>query len=304
MRFLPRRTESVMIVRKRLLALTTLLLGMLIGPEEAVTQALDILLTNEDGFEAGGIRVLRDALTSAGHSVTIVAPLDDRDGSGMALTTSGTIDYYRQEDGVWAVDGTPSDAVTLALVHLLRDRPPDLVVAGVDIGSSAGAGVLVSGTVGAAMTAARTGLPAIAVSVAGIPAGDRSTGGAPPAGVGPACALLVEIVRQLAETGGGGLLPPRTILNVNHPARDAGELAGVRFATVSTQRGFRQLYSVAGDSGPARVEIVQADVARVEEGSDLALLERGYVTISVLDGDWDAGRESWEPLLRRLVIER
>jgi len=73
---------------------------------------------------------------------------------------------------------------------------------------------------------------------------------------------------------------------------------------VSSQRAFRQLFSVAGASGPARVQIVAGDPARAEEGSDFALLMQGFVTLSVLDGDMDAGRESWEPILQRLVIER
>jgi 5'-nucleotidase len=207
---------------------------------------------------------------------------------------------------VWAVDGTPSDAVTLGLVHVMRADPPDLVVSGANFGQNAGASVMQSGTVGAAMTAARAGVPALAVSVA-IDPGERE--GAPPFAstrdaFGPASALVVEIVRQLAETGGSGLLPARTVLNVNYPAVGSREPVGVRFATVSSLRAFRQLFSVAGDTGPARVQLVPGDVSRAEDGSDLALLAEGYATVSVLDGDWDAGTASWEPIRQRLIIER
>ncbi len=69
-------------------------------------------------------------------------------------------------------------------------------------------------------------------------------------------------------------------------------------------RPVRRVFSVAGDTGPARVEVVAGDPDRAEEGSDFALLMDAYVTISVLDGDVDGGPESWEPLLVRLVIER
>ena len=120
----------------------------------------------------------------------------------------------------------------------------------------------------------------------------------------PAAELVVEILRQLSETGGQGLLPPRLVLNVNYPAVGANEPEGVRFAPVSTLRGARPVYAVAGPQGPAQVSMAPADGARAEEGSDLALVSAGYVTISVLDGGLDAGRESWEPLLARLVIER
>lgn len=285
-----------------------LLLALVLLARRASAQeaGLDILLTNDDGFDAPGLVAMHEALVAAGHRVTVVAPLGNRSGSGMSLTTSGTIDYYRQEEGVWAVDGTPSDAVTLALVHVLRDTPPDLVVSGLNFGQSVGADILVSGTVGAAQTASRAGLPAIAASVA-LKLNERDAD--PPFSstrdaFAGATDLVVEVVRQLAETGGSGLLPPRTVLNVNYPAVGAGEPAGVRFAPVSRLRAFRQLFTVAGDTGPATVELVPADPSRAEEGSDLALVSAGYATISVLDGDWDAGRESWGPLLERLIIER
>jgi 5'-nucleotidase len=166
--------------------------------------------------------------------------------------------------------------------------------------------VLGSGTVGAALTAARAGVPAIALSVATDSGeGSHTTPfSSTTDALQPAADFLVEVVRQLAETGGAGLLPPRAVLNLNYPAVGTGPPAGVRFATVSSQRAFRQLYSVAGDTGPARVETVAADTDRAEEGSDVALLAADFVTVSVLDGNWDAGRAGWEPLLARLVIER
>lgn len=286
-------------------ALTAVLTALLTQPALA-DQSLGILLTNDDGYDAPGILAVRSALVQAGHRVTIVAPLDDRSGSGSSLTTRGTIDYYPQESGVWAVDGTPVDAVTLGLVHVLRDDPPDLVITGANFGQNVGADVLSSGTVGAALAASRAGIPAIALSV-GVEL--REAGGSPPfasttAAFEPAAALLLEIVTQLAQSGGEGLLPARTVLNVNYPAVGSDATAGVRFATLSSIRGFRQLFSVAGDQGPARVEMAPGSVDRAEEGSDVALLAAGFATVSVLDGDLDAGRASWEPLLRRLVIER
>ena len=294
-------------VGARLLAFAFVACSLVVRDAHAQSRpGLSILLTNDDGYEAPGLTTLKDALVAAGHSVTVVAPLDDRSGAGAAHTISGLIDYYQQSEGVWAVDGTPADAVTLALVHVMREAPPDLVIVGTDFGQNAGATVVHSGTVGAAVTASRIGFPAIAVSVAL----DFTEAGATPshastrAALAPAADFVVGLVRQLHETDAQGLLPPRVALNVNYPALGTRAVAGVRFAPVASVRAFRQVFAVAGSSGPARVETVEGDATRAQADSDLALLGEGFVTISVLDGSFDAGPAAWEPLLSRLAIER
>lgn len=290
----------------RLALLALVLAGGGARAQERAAGGLNVLLTNDDGYDAPGLTTMRQALLDAGHRVTVVAPLDDRAGSSAGVTMSGLVDYYQQSMGVWAIDGTPADAVTLALVHIMRDDPPDLVVSGTNFGQSAGAGVVHSGTVGAAITASRLGVPAIAVSVAHDFAEENA---APPypsttAALEPAARFAIELIRQLGETDAQGLLPARTALNVNYPAIGAAEATGVRFVAVASVRPFRQVYTVAGETGPARVETTASDVARAEQGSDVDLLGKGYVTISVLDGSYDAGPASWEPLLARLAIER
>ncbi len=238
--------------------------------------------------------------------MTVVAPLDDRSGAGMGQTTSGVIDYYEQSAGVWAIDGTPADAVALALVHVMRDDPPDVVVSGVDFGQNVGANLLESGTVGAVLAASRQGVPAIAVSAA-LDLGEQAA--TPPfrsttASLGPAADFVADLLGQLHESDARGLLPPRQVLNVNYPAVGSGEPAGVRFAPVASVRALRRVYAVGGPTGPATVELAGGDPDRAEGGSDYDLLADGFVTISVLEGNVDAGRASWEPLLERLVVER
>jgi 5'/3'-nucleotidase SurE len=303
---MPRSRAAV--IPSRSLGLTVLAAFAAATPAhaQAVDGGLRILLTNDDGYEAAGITRMRDALLAAGHSVTVVAPLENRSGSSLSTTTSGLIDYYEQTPGVWAIDGTPADAVSLALVHVMRATPPDLVVSGANFGQNVGASVLGSGTVGAALTASRAGIPAIAVSVAMDAGGREST---PPYGsttlaFGPAAAFVVDLIGRLRESDAEGLLPARVVLNVNYPAVGAGEVAGVRFAPVASVRAFRQVYTVAGATGPARVETIVADAERAEADSDYDLLARDFVTISVLDGSLDAPQDAREGLIRRLGIER
>jgi 5'-nucleotidase len=145
--------------------------------------ALNILLTNDDGCGAPGIDAMYRALTSAGHQVTLVAPLLDSSGIGaasvvipgqaLAVTQLAAGKYcvgpptdYRTPDGKTAAIGTPVDAVNVGLDLLLKDNPPDLLVSGSNFGDNVGPLTQMSGTVNAAVRAMHKGIPAIAVSTA------------------------------------------------------------------------------------------------------------------------------------------
>lgn len=129
-----------------------------------------ILLTNDDGINSPGLRAAAEALSTLAW-VTVVAPREQWSGAGRSLPsmTAGTIDARRQQIGgdhweVFAVDGTPAQAVQHGLLELVP-RPPDLVVSGINYGENVGSGVTISGTVGAALEAASFGIPGLAVSL-------------------------------------------------------------------------------------------------------------------------------------------
>ena len=124
-----------------------------------------ILLSNDDGCRAPGLRVLADVLRP--HcELTVVAPDRNRSGASNSLTLLNPVRATRHDDGVVCVDGTPTDCVHLALTGLM-DHEPDIVVSGINNGPNLGDDVLYSGTVAAAMEGRHLGLPAIAVSCAG-----------------------------------------------------------------------------------------------------------------------------------------
>src|SRR5689334_14080953 len=124
-----------------------------------------ILLSNDDGCQAPGLRCLADALR-AHHELTIVAPDRNRSGASNSLTLHVPVrTTMRHEDGTVCVDGTPTDCVHLALTGLM-EREPDIVVSGINAGANLGDDVLYSGTVAAAMEGRHLGHPAIAVSCA------------------------------------------------------------------------------------------------------------------------------------------
>lgn len=130
---------------------------------------MSILLANDDGVEADGLRELAAALAGL-DDLYISAPSENRSGVGMSITITDPLNSKRHSDwsGVkerWSIDGTPADAVKFGLQHLLKKDPPRLVVSGINLGANVGRNVRCSGTVGAAFEGLVSGFPALAVSV-------------------------------------------------------------------------------------------------------------------------------------------
>ena len=130
---------------------------------------MHILISNDDGYRAPGIRCLAEALTTVAQ-VTVVAPDRDRSGASNSLTLDNPLRARQADNGYTYVEGTPTDCVHLAVTGLL-EQEPDMVVSGINAGANLGDDVIYSGTVAAAMEGRFLGFPAIAVSLA------SSTGG-------------------------------------------------------------------------------------------------------------------------------
>jgi 5'-nucleotidase len=171
-----------------------------------------VLVSNDDGVDAPGIRVLADALSALGE-VTVVAPDRDRSGASNSLTLDQPIRVLQMDNGYHRVAGTPTDCVHLAITGLL-ERDPDIVVSGINNSANLGDDVIYSGTVAAAMEGRFLGLPAIAVSLA---SRDHK-----PEHFPTAARAAVEIVKRLVAEP----LPADTILNVNVPDRPWDEIRG------------------------------------------------------------------------------
>lgn len=179
-----------------------------------------ILLTNDDGIDAPGLRVMRDALQEVGE-LTVCAPCAERSASGHAVSVNVALRFEeRRENGAlwgYALDGSPADCVKFALTAL--DIPkPDLLVSGINPGANTGNNILYSGTVAAAIEGAMYGVPSIALSVS---RGDLVKRGE--TCYDAAADFAPRIARLVLEKG----LPPRTILNVNVPNMPAEEIEDV-----------------------------------------------------------------------------
>jgi len=264
---------------------------------------LRILLTNDDGVDAPGIKTLREVLLEAGHDVTVVAPAENQSGEGAKVTSSGALNYELRSPGVWSVAGTPADAVLVGLLHVMRDQKPDLVVSGANFGQNPGYAIN-SGTVGAATVSMYTGTPAIAISVGVNYAELNATPYPFPSTVkafAGAADLVVRLIADLQQDRAedGGLLPQHTILNVNYPALSPEEIKGVRVVRAARSAGVSIDYIETGEAGQLKVKIEASEMGA--QDADLQLFSEGYVTITVLDGDWDAGTLLRDGIAQRLT---
>ena len=285
----------------------------LVGPgcEAQVSGAepasLRILLTNDDGYDTPGIRALHEALVAAGHDVTLVAPHTDQSGSGMRVSTQGTLDYVQHHEGIWSVDGSPADSVLVGLLHIMQSEPPDLVVSGANFGPNLGYASS-SGTVGAATMAMHVGIPAIAISVGMNPAEYAATPIPFPstfAAFDGAADFSVGLIRELQETQeeGSSLIPDNAVLNVNYPAVTPEELQGVRVLQAIWDVGVRVAYKETGEPGRLSVQLELLDAGTPDDGdADWQWLSRGYITISVLNGNSDGGEALRGSISSRLSV--
>jgi 5'-nucleotidase len=189
-----------------------------------------ILVTNDDGVTAPGIRAVSERLRDLGE-VVVAAPDRERSAASHSISLDRPLRVDEVEAGVYAIDGTPVDCVYLALLHLVPRRPA-LVVSGINNGFNLGSDVFYSGTVAGAVEGALRGVPALAVSLERRRPQDFSHA------AGFAHALAAELVRR-----GSGALPDASLLSVNVPA---GPIRGYRI-TFLGRRVYRDQVDVRQD---------------------------------------------------------
>ncbi|WP_420535257.1 5'/3'-nucleotidase SurE [Alicyclobacillus herbarius] len=231
-----------------------------------------ILVCNDDGIEAPGIRAIAQILTTVGE-VTVVAPDGQRSASSHGMSLHGTIWVEPRELGLsgiksaYAVHGTPVDCVKWALSRLAQNTPFDLVVSGINQGPNLATDVLYSGTVAAAGEAAVQGVPAIAFSLQG-----------PPFPFSEAAQKALQLIQHLEDFP----WPADTFLSVNFPA-DVHTETNVAVTQLGV-RGFRDAFVEVDKSG-TRVGYRYSGEELEEPGgqeTDVAAVRRGHISITPL----------------------
>ncbi len=235
---------------------------------------MEILLTNDDGIYADGIRALYETLKKLGK-VTVVAPDTERSSVGHGITLSHPICFSKinrhAEFKGYGISGTPADCVKFAVSVILK-RKPDLVVSGINCGANDGCSVFYSGTVAGAREAALLGIPSMAISLATF--------------VNPNFNPAAQIGFKLAKFLSKANLPPGTFLNVNVPAIPSKQIKGIKVTRQGlipihgsfrkrTDPNLRNYYWMTGRMPPPKKNL---DV-------DTYALHHGYVTATPIHCD-------------------
>lgn len=244
---------------------------------------MNILIANDDGYYAPGIRAIAARLSRT-HNVVVVAPKDERSGYAHMVNFFGGITYEKVEmpDGIetYAVDGSPADCVIFAVKHLFKHTKFDAVVSGINSVLNIGSDVMYSGTFGAAQEGTFHRIPSVAVSL-------RTRGSEDYAF---AADFIADNLEKLL-----GYAVENVTVNVNIPSTDKSQIAGVKVAPVTYRPYNEKYFCVVNDEGK-EVYFVDGHADKTyprDENGDCALCDKGYITVTpmqMLGTDFDTLR--------------
>ncbi|MDJ0658718.1 MAG: 5'/3'-nucleotidase SurE [Crocosphaera sp.] len=244
---------------------------------------INLLISNDDGIFALGVRTLANTLAQVGYHITVVCPDRERSATGHGLTLHRPIraeiveDFFNPNITAWSCSGTPSDCVKLALSTLVDTRP-DFIVSGINQGSNLGTDVLYSGTVSAAMEGIIEGIPSIALSLASFSSRQFQ----------PGADFAGRLIQQLQDHP----LPDHTLLNVNIPPVAADGIAGVMLTRQGLRRYIENFEKRLDPRGKSYYWLAGELVTEIEQPNhihlpnhiptDVQAIRQNYITLTPL----------------------
>lgn len=248
-----------------------------------------ILLSNDDGFGAPGLVMLRRIVESLCDDVWVVAPETEQSGAGHSLTLVRPLRIRERGPKAYSIDGTPTDCMLLSINRILADHKPDLILSGVNRGANLGEDVTYSGTIAAAFEATILGVPAIAFSQ------DLGEGDVEDWRVGEA--HIADLTTRLVRSG----WPANTLINVNFPAGPADAVTEVRATSQGREKVGDHIAQAFDPRGRAYYWIGKKHIAEDAAGdSDVAAVAAGVISVTPIDLDF-TDRETLGELTRVLA---
>ncbi|WP_298442680.1 5'/3'-nucleotidase SurE [uncultured Ferrimonas sp.] len=234
---------------------------------------MKILVSNDDGVHAPGIKALSDALATIAEVVT-VAPDRNCSGASNSLTLTSPLRVQQLDSGYYQVNGTPTDCVLLGIRELM-DGEPELVVSGINAGANLGDDTLYSGTVAAAMEGRHLGLPTIAVSLCGRELKHYDS----------AAAVVCQVVAGLHNHP----LPTNQILNINVPDLPLAQIKGIKVTRLGARHAAEGMVPTRDPAG-RRIYWIgpPGEQQDAGDGTDFHAIDNGYVSITPLKVDLTA----------------
>jgi 5'-nucleotidase len=232
---------------------------------------LRILLSNDDGVQAPGLKAAARELRTIGD-LLVVAPGSDQSGVSHSLTLNRPLRIRKHKNGFYSVDGTPTDCVTFAFYEIQKKRPPQFVVSGLNHGANMGEDVTYSGTVAAAIEGTLMGVPAIAASMT------------EPDEDGRALRSAARFIRRLVERT-ATQMPHSTLLNVNFPAMPQGGYKKFKITRLG-KRVYTDIISEKTDPRGQRYFWIGGAPTWERTGdTDAAAVGKGFVSITPMNID-------------------
>lgn len=240
---------------------------------------LRILITNDDGINAQGIRVLAEALqTIPDAELYVVAPQEEKSGVGHGITYREALSpeahsFYGLPVKAWGVNGNPADCVKAAYYLLFDEQKPDIVFSGINVGNNLGRDVYYSGTCSAAREAVILGVPAVALSYDNFFHGQD---------YGQASEIVQPLLCEFAEKARQKNLPTDVFWNVNIPHLPLEKLKGIRPASLSLHH-YADVYHHQEGGYWLQREYPENEIVETDE--DYWLMKQGYVTVTPIHID-------------------
>ncbi len=225
-----------------------------------------VLITNDDGYNSFGIKLLSDILKQFVNEIYVVAPRKNRSGSSRSISLKKEIKFEKKTPTSWVIDGTPTDCVIFALNYIFKNDKPDYIFSGINAGTNIGDEIAYSGTVGAAFEGALRGVPSLAISQEFTNTNNNYT-----ISKNNLPIVLNEVFKNLSNEN--------LLLNLNFPNCKQENLKGLKIVNCTNQKRSDEIIV---DKNESTFRIGKMNISNSKNFDDLHALKKNYITLSSL----------------------